>query len=52
MAHFKQLSGYLDGLFRAETYEQQLVANAEQYAKEKIKEERSVGFQGSDDSPT
>ena len=39
-----QLQGYLQGIIKSESYDMQLKANAEAYAKEKIKEERGIGF--------
>jgi hypothetical protein len=38
------VSGWLDGLIQVDQLEEQVRANAEAYAREKVKAERGIGF--------
>ena len=43
-ALFSALSGFINGIIKAETIEGQMKLNAQKYAEEKLKQERKMGF--------
>lgn len=52
LGKMRTMAGWLDGIIEAAQYQNRLIAEANAYAREKVKAERGIGFRSPEGSDT